>query len=696
MNYKDYSLVLKIKMLILKHGVKYEDLEMFNKIPNVEQFKMKKRVKIPKSTNFQVYDVSTDETLIPSEVLLSSENNESVVKLRYSSLSPLEIKKTSDEKFVVFLDGIQQDIEIKLVRQNKVLEEKIPSEISGCENATIGDFIDIVGMDRVSILFFEGCFNWVAGKPCKFCDLHPKENDDGFKPTLNTLRSFDFDVRKWWNKTRRNYLRSLRYSLEKIINDSKLEHLHIFFMAGNLPTNIDVWDIAEETVDYLSRTVDLSVHDNYLNIAPHDSIERLEKLKGKGIKQVQYNLEVIGEEFFSDTCPGKMGYNEFLNKLYEAVEVYGRGNVRSNFVLGLNELSDTIDFAEIFAEKGVVFDYSVFQPKKCTPYANKKGPNFDEVLDFTDKLTDIYVKYNFKPIFCSLSSRSSLVNEFYTEKNKNSEVYKMNLKVKIGEEELLINVERPEYIYGIEGVKYNKNVEHKEAYIEKIDKTVPVIACDKIGFLIPAHNEEDFKYAKENNINITQVVAPYFLGEGKETVRADKETQKRSSVIAVIKHNEKDEYLCVDCKNRECKSFVLGGIENEETPIEAAAREVKEETGYTDVTFTHQSPFKLINHFYAEYKNVNRYATLNVVFGKLNSQENIGIDESESAKHEVKWIKKDELKDFISINNNKYAVDMILNGEHAFTENGIMINSQNLDGKKSEEVHNYIVEEFGE
>lgn len=61
-------------------------------------------------------------------------------------------------------------------------------------------------------------------------------------------------------------------------------------------------------------------------------------------------------------------------------------------------------------EKGIVFDYSVFQPKKCTPYVNKVSLDFDDVIQFTLELVKIY-RYNFKPIFCSLSSRSSIVNE---------------------------------------------------------------------------------------------------------------------------------------------------------------------------------------------------------------------------------------------------------------------------------------------
>ena len=42
-----------------------------------------------------------------------------------------------------------------------------------------------------------------------------------------------------------------------------------------------------------------------------------------------------------------------------------------------------------------------------------------DIIDFTNRLADIYVEHNFRPIFCSLSSRSSLINEIYKDKKDN-------------------------------------------------------------------------------------------------------------------------------------------------------------------------------------------------------------------------------------------------------------------------------------
>ena len=141
--------------------------------------------------------------------------------------------------------------------------------------------------------------------------------------------------------------------------------------------------------------------------------DTLKKLKKLGIKQVQYNLEIANKDLFTSTCPGKINYEEFVSKLYEAVNIFGKGNVRSNFVLGLQDYNELINECEKFAEKGIVADYSVFQPKKNTLYSNLEAPEMKDVINFTKRLVKIYVKYNQHPIFCSLSSRSSIVNEVY-------------------------------------------------------------------------------------------------------------------------------------------------------------------------------------------------------------------------------------------------------------------------------------------
>ncbi len=403
---ESFSEVTKIKIKILEEGVRFEPLSLFSDIIKEIDFKNKTIFKKPISDGKEVYDYSFRNEIIPSEILLSDNKTESIVKCRYNAKSSIELR-WEEGKLIIYQNKYKSKLNVNFIKEYDILRQKIDDEF------LVGDYVDIVGMDRISLLLFEGCYNWICGKQCKFCDLHPKKvSEKVCKPTLNNLYKYD-NADEWWNSQKKLFFKNTNIALNKLLQNTNLKHKHLFIMAGNLTDSQTVWKFLIEFIENLTKQFDLQDFDTIANVCPHDSIEALKRLKKLGIKQVQYNLEIANKELFTSTCPGKINYEEFINKLYEAVNVFGKGNVRSNFVLGLQDFNELINECEKFAEKGIVADYSVFQPKKNTPYSNLKAPEMKDVIDFTEKLVKIYIKYNQHPIFCSLSSRSSIVNEVY-------------------------------------------------------------------------------------------------------------------------------------------------------------------------------------------------------------------------------------------------------------------------------------------
>ena len=274
---------------------------------------------------------------------------------------------------------------------------------------------------------------------------------------------------------------------------------------------------------------------------------------------------------------------------------------------------------------------------------------------------------------------------------------------------LKASIENEELVYGVTAIAINKNSANNDfnflknpSNLEEIfaihpltNEQIPIVFIDEnlkfdAELIIPAHNKKHFEHAKQFNLPIKQVVAPYFKGTGEQELKQEIETVFRRSVVAVIKNPKNNKYLCVDSLSHPCKSFVMGGIEKDETPEDATLREVEEETGYCDVKITRTSIFTLHNHFYAQYKGVNRYAHLNVVFGELLSEKQHKLSNEELNKQTYLWLTKEELKEFLSVKNNIFIYENLLENDKAFEEDGIMINSFELNGKLKSEVKNYI------
>lgn len=364
-------------------------------------YKRKYAIKHPKSLNYRVYDTSHGYKMIPSEIIITDINGrKSVVKLRYNPRSPIRISYSKKNRsFSLFFEKVKIPLTVSPIREKG------------------DDITSFVGEDRISILLFDGCWNWNIKKPCLFCDLNPRrKNYRSPIPNLNNLIDFNFDYKKWWDFSKKNYFEKLKYSLKNAFKQAK-PHKHLLIMSGCFIDNDYLWTvIIKETLLKINDIIPLKNFDSYLNVPPPttDYKTHLKEVKKLGIKQVQFNLEVIGKDNFSRICPGKsksIGYDNYIKSLYAAVDIFGSGNVRSNFVLGAQSSKVLINGIKELAKQGIVADYSIFQPKKGTKWEAKKSPSLKEIFEFSLELADVYKKYNFRWIYCPLSSRSSIINE---------------------------------------------------------------------------------------------------------------------------------------------------------------------------------------------------------------------------------------------------------------------------------------------
>ncbi|VAW32107.1 Leucyl-tRNA synthetase [hydrothermal vent metagenome] len=212
---------------------------------------------------------------------------------------------------------------------------------------------------------------------------------------------------------------------------------------------------------------------------------------------------------------------------------------------------------------------------------------------------------------------------------------------------------------------------------------------------VPAHDERDFEFAEKFGLQVRQVIAPFlYTNEGKDAVRDDKETVRRKTAYVLLKHWNQDKYLCLDWKKFGWHSGIIGGIKEGETAEEAAIREILEETGYLSPELV-KNYGVIHNSFFAQHKDVNRYAEgVNMVFKLRNGEKRDAIPE-ETIHHDAIWVDTENMQDFLNLPNFDFFWNQIQTGDICYTGAGVIINSGDFTGTDSNEAKRAITEMVG-
>lgn len=214
---------------------------------------------------------------------------------------------------------------------------------------------------------------------------------------------------------------------------------------------------------------------------------------------------------------------------------------------------------------------------------------------------------------------------------------------------------------------------------------------------VPAHDERDGEFAKKYGLPIKEVIMPIInVTQGDFAFRDGIKTVDRECILAIVKHWEKDEYLCLVSEKHKWTTFVIGGIDKGEDEMEAAKREIIEETGFKDfASFKRLGGHVYAKHF-APHKNENRFAKLNGFYVELKSGTQDPIAEHESNHQKVIWVPKEDIPTKLYPKITDWAFwQRFVNGDVPFVGNGVLENSGKFDGKDSESVKKEITASVG-
>ena len=286
----------------------------------------------------------------------------------------------------------------------------------------------------------------------------------------------------------------------------------------------------------------------------------------------------------------------------------------------------------------------------------------------------------FGATYCVLAPEHELVDVITTKEHKEEvENYKQECMLKNDLERTELNKDKTGVFtgaYAINPVNGKKIPIYISDYVLVSYGTGAIMA-------VPAHDERDYDFAKKYNIPIIQVLE-------EETGKPVENEFKKDSIVAIVYDEKNDKYLTINWHNMGGRLFVGGTIKEDESALDCAIREIKEETGYSNIELVMELP--KINHHYYAY-NKDKYFNIEstgFLFKLLDDKrENQDLDDDE--KFDIEWVDEKTINNEVSDALHKKTYEYAKK-PGAMVGDGIHINSEFLNGLHKEEAIDKMLE----
>jgi leucyl-tRNA synthetase len=205
---------------------------------------------------------------------------------------------------------------------------------------------------------------------------------------------------------------------------------------------------------------------------------------------------------------------------------------------------------------------------------------------------------------------------------------------------------------------------------------------------VPAHDERDNAFAKAQKLPIKQVIEPI-------TGTPSGSDFEKQAIVAVVRDPGKGTVLMLDWGPRQNswggKLFIGGGVETGEDLVKAAAREIAEETGYTDVKFIKRADAQIHSYYFSNVKRRHDLAHMTGLLFEVASTKQVATDMDDGEKNKFLpiWIEEDKVLTTVDDFGHELVYRQLLD-DYIYTGSGLVVNSEKFDGLTTAEAKSAI------
>lgn len=135
-------------------------------------------------------------------------------------------------------------------------------------------------------------------------------------------------------------------------------------------------------------------------LVPPQETSEIDALKEAGWQCVAFNMEVWDERLWPGMVPGKhalMPRDRWLERLLHAVDVFGKGQVASVLVAGIEPKRSFLEGAKWLAEHGIHGVPIPWNPAPGSAYEGHQTPTADWHLETTARILDMWEEHGLDP-----------------------------------------------------------------------------------------------------------------------------------------------------------------------------------------------------------------------------------------------------------------------------------------------------------